>query len=393
MVVVTAYLKFIVLGMLLLEANSTLAKAQSSSVQTAQVQSTRELQASLEAAKRQAAQGNGLDTAYELVGIIDAAQTGKLPDVSQDAVRTLNGVLQRAAQTALLSNLEDAQDILDQFIDLLFFARTSNVSSADASLQSSLRTVFPKMTGDLRLALVKPIANPGQWIITLTNLSMLAELEAAASLVMLDDIAASIRQSYDFEAVRLENLAQTLTDEAQRTKTLADLSEAKKIRAEQVNDALKNNVTNVAAEMAKPGQSPPKDEVSTEADSDMSDVSLACVEIGMIAPPSMTSNWDGLQDVLSKLEDECALSGRVPTESRCEAKDVSFVYREATNDKMERLSFVYQGTPEERTMLENCKGDCLSPTQLASTPVLFKNTAMRRILTCSPAPGSARAQD
>ena len=205
MVVVTAYLKFIVLGMLLLAANSTLAKAQSSSVQTAQAQSTRELQASLEAAKRQAAQGNGLDAAYELVGIIDAAQTGKLPDVSQDAVRTLNGVLQRAAQTALLSNLEDAQDILDQFIDLSFFARTSNVSSADASLQSSLRTVFPKMTGDLRLALVKPIANPGQWIITLTNLSMLAELEAAASLVMLDDIAASIRQSYDFEAA-LETL-------------------------------------------------------------------------------------------------------------------------------------------------------------------------------------------
>lgn len=378
---------------LLLPASPIAAQMSQPATQVAQAQSARELRASLDSAKRQAAETKGLDAAYELIGIVDAAQTTKLPDVAADALNILNGVLERAAQAAVNAPVEDAQDILDQLVDLSFFARTSNITGADAVLQKSLRALFPKMISDIRISLTKPISQPEQWSSSLVTLSMLGELQAAATLVMMDDIAASIAQIYDSEASRLSGLATQIADTSQREKTVADLIDGRKIRAEQVGDARKNNLTTVAAEMAKPGRKQPKDEESAEASADLSDSSQACTEVGMIAPPSMSSNWDGLQDILPKLEEECVLSGRTPTENRCPGRNLTFVCRELTNESTERLIYVYEGTPEERTMREKCKGDRLAALQLTGVGAVFKNTAMRRILTCAPIAGTSRGRD
>jgi hypothetical protein len=393
-VVVAAFFsKTISVVLLALAAASAFAQQEPAPTQLAQAQSARELRESLDTAKREAANSQGLDAAYELVGIADAAQTSNIPDIIKDAVSALNSVVERATLAAMTASVEDAQDTLDQLVDLSFFSRTSNIAGADAALQKSLRTLFPKMTSDLRQTLAKPAGAPEQWAKALTSLGLLAELQAAATLMMLDDIAVAIAQTYDTEAGRLEDQARQIADSTQMGKAMEELAGIRKIYDEQIADAKANNLATVAADMAKPGRVQPRDEESAEASADLSGISMACTEIGMIVPPGMASNWDGLLDVLPKLEEDCVLSGRAPTENRCTARDISFVCREPTSDIMEQLSFVYLGTPEERIMRESCKGERLSPAQLAGTGAVFKNTAMRRIITCSPVPNGARGLD
>ena len=135
----------------------------------------------------------------------------------------------------------------------------------------------------------------------------------------------------------------------------------------------------------------PRDEESAEVRGDMSDVSLACAETGMIEPYGTANNWDAFQDVLPKLEEECVLSGRTPTENRCSTKNLSTVCRESVNETTERLIYVYQGTPEERAIQKNCKGELLSAKLVSGNAIpSFKNTTMRRIATCAPVPTSGR---
>jgi len=387
-VVVTAHFSRFALVALMLSA-ALPAAAQN---QTAQAQSARELRASLDAAKSQAAETVGLDAAYELVGIAEAAQNSGLAELGKEAVGTLNMVLNRAAQAALSVPVEDAQDTLDQLVDLAFFTRNSNISGAEAVLQKSLRALFTKLLGDVRLALAGANTTPEAWVKALTSLGVLGELQAAATLMMQEDLSSSIAGVYDAEAARLDGLGRQIADDAEREKALGQLGELRKIRQEQVTDARANNLATVTAELAKTAREAPKDEDSAESEIDISDIAMTCVETGVIAPAAMTSNWDGLQDITAKLEEDCMMSGRIPTENRCPARDVGFVCREAVDDKTERLTFFYNGTPEERSGREGCKGEAISAAQLQAAGAAFKNTAMRRILSCAPVP-AGRGQD
>ena len=354
--------------------------------QLAQAQSARELRASLEDAKRQATSSEGLDAAYELAGIAEAAQSSNAPDIAKEAVTALNNVLERATQAALVAPFEDAQDTLDQLVDLSFYTRTSKVSGADAVLEKSQRALLPKIANDARNSLVAGASNPEQWGKQIISLSVLGELQAAATLTMLDDIAGRIAQMYEDEAKRLLGLAQQIPNATERDKVVADLAAGEKIRGEQVRDAAANNLAKVAAEMSKPGRPAAKDEESAEVSADMSDVSQACLETAVIAPPSMTSNWDGLQEILPKLEEQCVLSGRTATENRCTLRNLSFICREAPNDKTETMTYVYVGTAEDKTMRTTCKGQTFSASMLGNVYPAFANVAMRRIMTCAPVP-------
>lgn len=354
--------------------------------QLAQAQSARELRGSLEEAKRQALSSEGLDAAYELAGIAEAAQSTNAPEIAKEAVVALNSVLERATQAALLAPFEDAQDTLDQLVDLSFYTRTSKVSGADAVLERSQRALLPKIANDVRSSLAVGASSPEQWAKQVVSLSVLAELQAAATLTMLDDLAGRIAQMYDDESKRLQNLAQQISNPAERDKVLADLTEGQKIRSEQARDAAANNLAKVAAEMSKPGRPVARDEESAEVGADMSDVSQACLETAVIAPPAMTSNWDGLQEILPRLEEQCVLSGRTATENRCTLRNLSFVCRETPNDKTETMTYVYLGTPEDKTLRTTCKGQTFSASMLGNVYPPFANTAMRRILTCAPVP-------
>jgi hypothetical protein len=391
-VVVTARFSGLLLAILLLVEGASAAQMQTDATQFAQAQSVRELRASLESAKRQAAESEGLDAAYELVGIAEAAQNGGAQDLTSETVGLLNSVLDRATQSALSASIEDAQDTLDQLVDLSFFARTSKVTGADAVLQRSLRTLFPKIVNDVRAALGLGNNRFESWQKTLSDLGVLGELQASALLMMLDDVAAQIGAAYDVEAARLESLMQQMSNDEQRTRAAADLTERRKIREEQLADAKANNLATVAAEMSKPGRARPEDEDSAEAADAYGEIAMTCVETGVIAPDGMTSNWDGLLEIVTKLEEECVLSGRVPTESRCPGRDLSFICREPLDEKTEQLTYVYKGTREETSMREACKGERVGSSAVAASGASFKNTAMRRILSCAPVP-EGRGQD
>ncbi len=353
----------------LLVSFATLAVAQPPSVQ--------DLRSALSNAKRQAESSDTLDAAYELVGIAEEAQNAKNTDISKDATTTLVRVIEKATQTAMNAGIADAHNTLDQLVDLSFFSRTSNVLGADDVMQKSLRLLFPKITGDVRAALAVSNTSSERWPVAMTNLSILGELQAGALLTMLDDLAANIETAFNAEAARLETLAQSSSNN--RAELLEDLSAARKNRDEQVKDAKTNNLNTVVAEMNKSKREDARQE-SSDLPTIPSDATMTCLETGVL---DQEGNMYANQDMTTKLEEECVLSGRVPSEDRCPTRELFFVCREASATT-ERIIYTYRGTPEEPKARENCKGDVIGLPGLAGKPPPFKNTAMRRIMSCIP---------
>lgn len=346
-----------------------------------------ELRAALDDAKRDAAEDNGIDAAYKLVGIAEAAQSAQSMEITHEAVAALTTVIQRATQKALNLPLEDAQDTLDQLVDLAFFARSSKVESADAVFQGTVRTLLPKLIDDARTVLAVASPQPETWQSSMATLRLVSELQSAATLMMMDDLANQAGTIFRTESERLAALLEQLPDTSLRQAAQADLDKARQLHDELIADARANNLNTIVAEMTKSDRLAVTDEDSAEAGADLGEISQVCTETGTIVPAGMGSNREGLQDILLKLEEECVLSGRTPTENRCHARNFSFVCREQLDDTSERITYVYANTPEERSMLEGCKGDRLTPSQVAAAGIsVFKNTAMRRILTCAPVP-------
>ncbi len=352
----------------LLVSFATLAVAQPPSVQ--------DLRLALTNAKRQAESSDTLDAAYELVGIAEEAQNAKNADIIKDATTTLVRVIEKATQAAMNAGIADAHDTLDQLVDLSFFSRTSNVLGADDVMQKSLRLLFPKITSDVRSALSTANTSSERWPVAMTNLSILGELQAGAHLTMLDDLAANIEAAFNAEYARLDTMAQTGSN---RAELLEDLSAARKNRDEQVKDAKANNLNSVVAEMNKSKAQDNRRE-SSDLPAPGADADMTCLETGVL---DQEGNMYANQDATTKLEEECVLSGRVPSEDRCPTRELFFVCREAT-PTTERIVYTYRGTPEEAQARENCKGEVLGLMGLAGKPPPFKNTAMRRIMSCIP---------
>jgi uncharacterized protein YdbL (DUF1318 family) len=346
-------------------------------VATAQPPSVQDLRLALTSAKRQAESADTLDAAYELVGIAEESQKIKNDEIATEATTTLIRVIEKATQSAMNAGIADAHDTLDQLVDLSFFSRTSNVLGADDVLQKSLRLLFPKITNDVRLALAAISAADDRWPAAMTHLGVLSELQASAALTMQDDLAAVIKTTFDAEAARLEALAGQA--DGDRAQLAEDIAAARKTRDEQVADANANNLATVVAEL-KSGRGPKRLGETEPVDGLDGDAATTCVETGTV---DQEGNMYANQDLISRLEEECVLSGRLPSEDRCPTRDLFFVCRDATPDT-ERIIYTYRGTPEERTARENCKGDVLSLTGLSGVPPAFKNTAMRRIMSCIP---------
>ncbi|MBL8629123.1 MAG: hypothetical protein JNM81_05815 [Rhodospirillaceae bacterium] len=352
----------------LLVSFATLAVAQPPSVQ--------ELRSALASAKRQANNSDTLDAAYELVGIAEEAQKAKTTEIIQDATTTLIKVIEKATQSAMNAGIPDAHDTLDQLVDLSFFTRTSNVLGADDVLQKSLRLLFPKITGDVRLALTTSNTTAERWPVAMTNLSILGELQAGAVLTMLDELSATIESGFNAEYARLEALAQSA---ANRESLMEDLKAARKNRDEQVKDAKANNLNTVVAEMSKS-----KGEQDRQESSDLAtaggDADMTCLETGIL---DQEGSMSAGQDVMSKLEEQCVLSGRIPSEDRCPSRNLYFLCRSA-EPATERLIYTYRGTPEERSARDTCTGEVLPLSEAAAKTPAFKNPAMRRVMSCIP---------
>lgn len=345
----------------------------------AQSQSIPDLRAALSSAKKQT---DGLDAAYELVGIADSAQQQHEPDIVKEATGALIQVLERAAAAAMKAPVADAHDTLDQLVDLSFFARTSNVTGADEVLQQSLRALLPKLTRDVRSELQSADISAERWPVALTNFSTLGELQAAAVLTMQIDIAQDIAADFENEFTRLKAMTQK-APETSRAAMTEDIEAAKKNRDEQIADATANDLAAVVAEMTR------GDQKASGRDTDMdsggeTDVDLTCTETGAIGQES-GGNFD--HSKITKLEEECVLSGRVPTDDRCSAPNRLYACRQTVSDSMEQLIYVYRGTPEERKFKDTCKGDILTAAQLTGPAPAFKNKAMHRIMTCTPVSG------
>ena len=347
-------------------------------------QPLQDLRASLESAKQQAQKAEGLDAAYELVGIAEAADRQKRSEIATEAIGVFVGVTERATQAALQAPIADAQNTLDQLVDLSFFARTSNVAAADGVLQKSLRALFPKLMADLRRALATAGPGPEQWPEAVSNLSILGELQAATALTMLDDLTPGIGQAFDDEAKRLNAIAAQAAG-AERETYLSDLDAARKTRDEQLADAKTNNLSSVAANLNKSGRGEMDQQASSDADAD---INASCTETGAVDPDGGMGN---MQDVATRLEEECVLSGRAPTESRCTMTNISYLCRQPGNDGMEELIYIYRGSPDEKSYRNGCKGDILGPAQAAGRTPPFSNAAMRRLISCAPVASDAGA--
>lgn len=325
-----------------------------------------------------------LDAAYELVGIIDEAQRIIAPDIAKEATTTLNIVIERATQSAITSSMADAHDTLDQLVDISFFARNSFVTGADTALQKSLRTLFPKITSDVRTALAISTTSADRWPVALANLSVLGELQAAATLMMLDDLAGDIDSAFGAEAARLETLAQQSADPESQARLLDDLTAARKSRDEQLIDAKANDLKSVAAEMGRADPANARGQESTAA-AGFVEIDNTCIETGVLDDDG---NMYATQDQRVQLEEQCVLTGRLPSEARCPTREIVFVCRDVLNPTTERITYTYRGTPEAETARERCNGDVLPVVQMPGATPAFKNPAMRRIMSCLPVSNS-----
>lgn len=339
--------------------------------------SLKDLRDSLANARREAQQAPGLDAAYELVGLADAAQQQNAAEIASEATTLLNTVLTRASEAAMTASIPEAHDAVDQLVDLSFFARTSQVTGADATLQKSLRALLPKVAQDVRAEMAGAGTNAATWPTALTHLTTLGELQAAATLTMLSDLAQAIGRDFDSEAAKLEALARK---DARADELLADVKAARTGRDSQLAEAKANDLAAVAAEISGPGRGG-RDRAADGSSGGDADVDHTCTETGVL---DQEGNMYANQSEVAKLEEECINSGRLPTEDRCPAPNRVYACRESLSPTMERLIYVYRGTPEERMVKSGCKGDILEPGQLSGKTPAFKNTAMRRVVTCMP---------
>ncbi|MBL8642952.1 MAG: hypothetical protein JNK21_03385, partial [Rhodospirillaceae bacterium] len=156
---------------------------------------------------------------------------------------------------------------------------------------------------------------------------------------------------------------------------------ARQNRDDQVEDAKTNNLNTVVAEMSKNRREGNLREESSDIPPAEGDADMTCTETGVL---DQEGNMYANQDMTTKLEEQCVLSGRIPSEDRCPTRDLFFVCRDVIDATSERITYTYRGTPEEPKARDNCKGEVLGLTGLAGKPPPFKNAAMRRVMSCLP---------
>jgi hypothetical protein len=206
-----------------------------------------DLQRAFTDAARNAKNSETLESAYVLLGMADAAQQQKLPQIAVKAATAFSDLVKRATAAALRAGGTNTEDTLDQLVDLRFVARTANLPLPQAALDEAMRSLFPAVA----VALQRNIDNAARWENKLAFTDDLAELEASATQVLLEDIARELSATFDLKITQLENLANKEADTTERERMIAGLDEKRAHRQELLADAKANDINSVAEQMQK----------------------------------------------------------------------------------------------------------------------------------------------
>ncbi|MDX2144579.1 MAG: hypothetical protein SFV19_14585 [Rhodospirillaceae bacterium] len=333
-----------------------------------------ELKTALDIAKSQAASSDGLDAAYEFIGIAEEANNAGNPEIATEAIAAFSSVVERAAEIAQRQSYMEGQNTLDQIVDLAFFARTNDIPAAETTLRKALGSLLPQLLANARRAL----AEAKEWTDKLAILGAIGELQAAAARVVLDQEASEIGIAFDAEAAIRDGEA---AGDSARMQEIANL---RRVRDEQLADAIANNVNAVAEEMrGDVPSSSDEGEIGEAMSADLSLGDTSCIETGMIPPGGAPDNWQAPPLLLKRLGDECVLSGRAPQAGRCTTVNLTFVCH-VPGRESERITYVYRDTAEETFMRRACEGAIIEAAKLPATGPQFLNSSSRLVFTCGP---------
>jgi hypothetical protein len=345
------------------------------------VESANELQATFDSAAASAKVSDGLDPAYDLLGIAGSAQARGMKPLGDKASAAFVDLVQRSAAVAQRKGGSLARDTLDQLIDLRFFARSQDVAAAMAGIDTALRGLFPFVAQ----AVEKRFDTATEWDEKLDALNDLASLQAAATQVLMNDLAGTTGAAFDTRLAAVQDLANQPTDETERGRRLNGVAESKRSREEQIADAKANNVETVANLKASG-----RTEESTRGNTGES-VSpelmgeTSCIETGY--RPGIAATQQRTHDR------ECVNSGRLPSTQRCPVANLSLAcYQPLTNG--EKIIYAYRNTPEEGYFRSKCaKDDVIPGNKVPPSGAPFRAPDVSLAFTCAPSAGADATAD
>jgi hypothetical protein len=338
---------------------------------------------------------DSLDPAFELLGVAGTAHGRKVQDVDDGATRAFIDLVQRATAAAHKKGGSLARDTLDQFVDLRFFAHTSEIEAAMAALDGAMRDLFPVVSTSLQ----QQIDSASDWDDKLGALRDLAALQASAVQVLQDDVASAIGSSLDMKIAQMEQRLADESDDAERARRLGDLAELKRSRADQINDARANNVNAVAGQANDPDQigNRVQSEAGAAVPPDLAAGDESCIETAYLAPerkPAIAGKlFEPSDPSLHRVHDrDCVNSGRVPSTVRCSTANLALACY-APLPGGEKITYVYRNTPEEAYFRKSCAADGLVPgTKIPSNGAPFRRPDVALAFVCAPS-GSDNAGD
>ncbi|TAL01179.1 MAG: hypothetical protein EPO08_11180 [Rhodospirillaceae bacterium] len=359
--------------------------------------SAADFKSAYDAAITDAKGSESLDPAYELLGVAGNARQRNLTDMATGAANAFSDLIQRAATAALRKGGSVAQDTLDQLVDLRFFAGTTQIEKPATALDAAMRSLFPVVAKTLE----SRADSAPNWEDKLGALRDLASLQASATQVMLDDMATPIAAAFDTRVAAAETSATAEEDTAERARRLGALTELKRSRTDQVNDAATNNVSAVAQQMGSSGRtagtSPlQRSEAGADVPAELIEGEGSCIETGYHLE---NGNPAGSQQIvptdpeLRRIHDrDCVNSGRVPSTDRCSMSNLSLLCY-ARLPGGEKITYAYRDTPADAYFKKTCAADDLVPAdKIPKSGVSFHSPGVRLAFVCAPA-GSETAGD
>jgi hypothetical protein len=338
-----------------------------------------DLQSAYEDAAHDARLSDDLDPAYELLGIAETAHMQNFPQIAAKAATAFADLVKRATTKALKTGGTVLEDTLDQFVDLRFVARSANLPLPQAALDDAMTSLFPTASTTLQ----RKIDDAGPWDDKLKHANDLGDLQASATQILKEDIAADIGKAFDLKTAQLETLIAQEQDEAERTRMQEGLAKTRQSRVDRIVDANVNNMNVVAAllqnEADKSFDGGARQRGEMDVPEDMQAGTGSCIETG----------FTGKQDpiVMRNLQLDCINSGRLPTQGRCPTDNLAFLCYGAT-PSTEKMTYVYRGTPDELYFQHKCSpANVLKADDVPPSGAAFRTANAVLAFTCAP-PGS-----
>lgn len=327
------------------------------------------LQGALEAAQANVFGVNGLDAAYELLAVTDAATRSGAADVATQSGASLLSVIERATASSETAGGSAAQDSIDQLLDLKFSAGSSGLEAIVGAIDIAMQRLMTVAEA----AQVATIESNGDWDARIDALTALGDLQASAAQANLAADAERIGRAFDRAFATVSEDAHNVTG----SDRVVALNAIRTGRDERLADAASNNVQTVAAELRAAEQSADDDiDLAGASDLDAAMEDSTCVETGL----TEASQGRGLEAI----ERDCMLSGHTTSAARCTTRNLSFVCYKADAGG-ESLTYVYRGTPEEDDLRIACgTGNILESMSVPVDGAPYRSANTRHALTCAP---------